>query len=83
MTKTEIKRAINKAVYQFVSSSYDVDHGEGGGRVYFIPHHSNTSDDMIEYHQSLHYADCSKHADDTIKQDVKNINTFIKTLNIQ
>lgn len=83
MTKTEIKRAINKAVYQFISPSYDVDHGEGGGRVYFISHHSNTSDDMIEYYQSLHYADCSKQANDTIKQDVKNINAFIKTLNIQ
>ena len=83
MTKTEIKRAINKAVYQFVSPSYDVDHGEGGGRVYFMPHHSTTGDDMIEYHQSLHYADCLSHASDAIKQDVKNINAFIKTLNIQ
>ena len=83
MTKTEIKRAINKAVYQFVSSSYDVDHGEGGGRVYLIPHHSNASDDMIEYHQSLHYADCSKQASNVVKRDVETINTFIKTLNIQ
>ena len=50
MNKSEIRKAVNKAVFEFAESlGYMIDdHGEGG-RVTFTKPNSKTIDDSIEY----------------------------------
>lgn len=76
MTKTEIKKAINKAVYQFAESlGYEVnDFGDGSTVTFTTP--SGNIDDAIEYQRSEHYAIVMKRACQKSHDDCEAINAY-------
>ena len=81
MTKTEIKKHINKSVYQFVESlGYMISDDGDGGRVMFYNPEFENWDDAIEYHRSSHYADVFSYAEDTVKLDADKINEYVKAV---
>jgi hypothetical protein len=81
MTKTEIKKHINKSVYQFVESlGYMISDDGDGGRVLFYNPEFENWDDAIEYHRSSHYADVFSYAEDTVKLDAAKINEYVKAV---
>lgn len=80
MNKTETRKAINKAVYEYVNTKYPdwvIDHSEGYGRVYFIdPTDSNNN--SIEYSQSQHDFCCYNWADSRVKDVIKDLEEFVR-----
>ena len=81
MTKTEIKKHINKSVYQFVESlGYMISDDGDGGRVMFYNPEFKNWDDAIEYHRSSHYVDVFSYAEDTVKLDAAKINEYVKVV---
>ena len=82
MNKTETKRQINKRFYQYVEDNfpeYDIDAGEGYGRIYLIPKDNNVdkSCDSIEYHQSRHELVCFNNASKKTHEDVAKMQSYI------
>jgi len=81
MTKTEIKRQINKRFYQYIENNfpeYDIDHNEGYGRIYLIPKEGdNRGDNSIEYHQSRHELVCFSYASKKTHEDVAKMQSYI------
>lgn len=84
MTKTQLKKAINKDVYEYVERhfpEFDIDNGEGNGRVYFIDTTSpNPSDDSIEYHQSEHTLCTLNWASERVKDVERELESWINAL---
>ena len=81
MTKTEIKKHINKSVYEFVTAlGYQISDDNDGSYVTFSKTNFKSYDDMIDYHRSSHYADVLKWACDESKTDADKINEFVSVL---
>jgi hypothetical protein len=79
MTKTEIKKHINKSVYEFVEAlGYQISDDNDGSYVTFSKTNFKSYDDMIDYHRSSHYADVLKWACDESKTDADKINEFVR-----
>jgi len=79
MTKTEIKKHINKSVYAFVEAlGYQISDDNDGSYVTFSKTNFKSYDDMIDYHRSSHYADVLKWACDESKTDAAKINEFVR-----
>lgn len=78
MTKTEIKRAINKAVYQFVESLGYTIYDEGDGSTVTFTKESNNSDNTIDYHRSTHDTCVLSWASNEIKNDARLIDNYAK-----
>lgn len=76
MTKTEIKKAINKAVYQFAESlGYDVnDFGDGSTVTFSSP--TGNFDDAIDYQRSEHCAIVMNWASKKSHDDCEAINAY-------
>jgi len=80
MNKTETKRAINKALYEYVSEKYPdwiIDNSEGNGRIYICDIHNH--DNVIEYHQSQHDFCIYNWATSELKAIVKELEDFVRT----
>jgi hypothetical protein len=81
MTKTEIKKHINKSVYEFVEAlGYQISDDNDGSYVTFSKTNFKSYDDMIDYHRSSHHADVLKWACDESKTDADKINEFVSVL---
>jgi hypothetical protein len=81
MTKTEIKKHINKSVYEFATAlGYQISDDNDGSYVTFSKTNFKSYDDMIDYHRSSHYADVLKWACDESKTDADKINEFVSVL---
>ena len=80
MNKTERRKALNKLVFEMVTSlGYEVIDDGDGGRVTFIkPNHKNLYD-SIEYHKSRFDVCVLNDASDKVKEDGKTIEWFIET----
>ena len=80
MNKTESRRALNKLVFEMVTSlGYEVIDDGDGGRVTFIkPDHKNLYD-SIEYHKSRFDICVLNDASKTVKEDGETIEWFIET----
>ena len=76
MTKTEIKSAINKAVYQFAESiGYSIsDDNDGSFITFYKPELSGK--DSIDYHRSSHQTYVLNHSSDEIKADAVRIELY-------
>ena len=81
MNKSEIRKAVNKAVFEFAESlGYMIDdHGEGG-RVTFTKPNSKTIDDSIEYSRSQQSTCTLNWASRTTKADETKIEKFIERI---
>ena len=78
MNKKEYHAQINLRFYDYVTENfpqYDIDHNEGGGRVYFIPKHGYG--DSIEYHQSHHDLCCMNNASESTMEDIEVMEHYI------
>ena len=81
MTKTEIKKHINKSVFEFVTAlGYQISDDNDGSYVTFSKTNFKSYDDMIDYHRSSHYADVLKWACDESKTDAAKINEHVKAV---
>jgi len=79
MTKTEIKKHINKSVYEFVTAlGYQISDDNDGSYVTFSKSNFTSWDDAIEYHRSSHYADVFSYAEDVVRSDADKINEFVR-----
>jgi len=81
MNKSEIRKAVNKAVFEFAESlGYMVDdHGEGG-RVTFVKPEAKTMDDSIEYSRSQQSTCTLNWASEATKADEIKIEEFIECI---
>ena len=84
MTKTQIKKAINKDVYTYVTERFPefiIDDSEGYGRVCFVDStSSNPANDCIEYHQSRHTLCTLNWASDKVKAVEQELESWINAL---
>lgn len=85
MTKTQLKKAINRDVYTYVEERFPefiIDHSwNDGGRVYFVDSTSRCpADDSIEYHQSRHTVCTLNPASDKVKAVEKELESWINAL---
>ena len=80
MNKTERRKALNKLVFEMVTSlGYEVVDDGDGGRVTFIkPNHKNLYD-SIEYHKSRFDICVLDDASNEVEEDGKTIEWFIET----
>ena len=80
MNKTERRKALNKLVFEMVTSlGYEVVDDGDGGRVTFIkPNHKNLYD-SIEYHRSYFDVCVLNDASNEVEEDSKTIEWFIET----
>ena len=80
MNKTERRKALNKLVFEMVTSlGYEVIDDGDGGRVTFIkPNHKNLYD-SIEYHKSRFDICVLDDASNEVEEDGKTIEWFIET----
>ena len=81
MNKSEVRKAVNKAVFEFAKSlGYMIDdHGEGG-RVTFTKPNAKTIDDSIEYSRSQQSTCTLNWASRTTKADETKIEKFIERI---
>lgn len=81
MNKSEIRKAVNKAVFEFAESlGYMIDdHGEGG-RVTFIKPDAKTLNDSIEYSRSQQSTCTLNWASKAVKTDESKIEKFIENI---
>lgn len=80
MLKKEYHKQINKKFYEFIENEfpqYEIDHSEGGGRVYLIPKYQISTSNSIMYHQSEHYVEIFNYASDHAKQDCLRMQDYI------
>jgi hypothetical protein len=87
MNKTESRKALNKLVFEMVTSlGYNIDDDGDGGRVTFIKPNFKNYHDSIEYHKSRFDVCVLNDASDKVKEDGETIEWFInvqrKALNI-
>lgn len=81
MNKTQIRKHINKSVFEFVTEmGYQISDDEDGSRVLFYNPEFENWDDAIEYHRSTHYADTFSYAADIVRLDAHKINEYIKAI---
>ena len=84
MTQTQLKKAINKDVYEYIEENFPefvIDHSEGYGRVYFIDSTSNhPTADSIEYHQSEHTLCTLNWASERVKDVERELESWINAL---
>ena len=80
MTKTELRKALNKLVFEMVTSlGYNIDDDGDGGRVTFIKPNFKNYYDSIEYQRSRFDVCVLNDASDEVKEDAKTIEWFINT----
>lgn len=81
MNKSEIRKAVNKAVFEFAESlGYMIDdHGEGG-RVTFVKPDEKNIDNSIEYSRSQQSTCTLNWASSKIKADETKIEKFIERI---
>ena len=80
MLKKEYHKQINKKFYEFIENvfpQYEIDHSEGGGRVYLMPKDQISASNSIMYHQSEHYVEIFNYASDQAKQDCLRMQDYI------
>lgn len=76
--KTEIRKYINKAVYQYAESlGYTITDDNDGSYVTFTKGGYSTPDESIDYHRSRHTTCVLGHASDEIKADAQQIDQYI------
>ena len=81
MTKTEIKKHINKSVYEFATTlGYQMSDDNDGSYVTFSKTNFKTYDDTIDYHRSYQEAMVMSSACAESKADADKINEFVKAL---
>jgi hypothetical protein len=84
MTKKQFHSVINKDIYTYVEENFPefvIDHGEGGGRVYFVDYTSfRPADDSIEYHQSEHTLCTPPWASERVKDVKQELESWINAL---
>lgn len=76
MTKTEIKRAINKAVYEYVTLLGYTIYDDGDGSTVTFAKESSNSDNSIDYSRSSHETCILNWASNEIKNDAKLIEEY-------
>jgi hypothetical protein len=80
MNKTESRRALNKLVFEMVTSlGYEVVDDGDGGRVTFIKPNFKNYHDSIDYHKSRFDICVLNDASDKVKEDGETIEWFINT----
>ena len=78
MNKTESRKALNKLVFEMVTSlGYEVVDDGDGGRVTFIKPNFKNYHDSIDYHKSRFDICVLNDASDKVKEDGKTIEWFI------
>jgi len=81
MTKTEIKKHINKSVYEFATAlGYQMSDDNDGSYVTFSKTNFKIYDDMIDYHRSYQEAMVMSSACAESKADADKINEFVSVL---
>ena len=84
MTKSQLKKAINRDVYTYVEERFPefiIDDSYGDGRVYFVDSTSRCpADDSIEYHQSRHTVCTLMPASDKVKAVESELESWINAL---
>jgi uncharacterized FlaG/YvyC family protein len=81
MTKTEIKKHINKSVYEFATAlGYQMSDDNDGSYVTFSKSNFTSYYDTIDYHRSYQEAMVMKGACDESVADADKINEFVKAL---
>ena len=81
MNKTEIRRAINQAAFQYAESlGYEMHDDEGDGTVLFAPHDYTSADDTITWHRSYHNTCVLNWASDKTKADADMIDAHMKPI---
>jgi hypothetical protein len=84
MTKTQLRKAINKDVYEYINENFpefEIDDSEGYGQVYFIDTtspHPNT--DCIQYMKSSHTLCTLNSASDKVKAVEMELESWINAL---
>jgi hypothetical protein len=80
MNKTESRKALNKLVFEMVTSlGYEVVDDGDGGRVTFIKPNFKNYHDSIDYHKSRFDICVLNDASDKVKEDGETIEWFINT----
>ena len=80
MNKTELRKALNKLVFEMVTGlGYIIDDDGDGGRVTFIKPNFKNYHDSIEYQRSNFDVCVLDDASDEVKEDAKTIEWFINT----
>jgi hypothetical protein len=81
MNKSEIRKAVNKAVFEFAESlGYMIEDDGFGGRVTFIKPEAKTIDDSIEYSRSQQSTCTLNWASKATKADETKIEKFIERI---
>lgn len=81
MNKTQIKKHINKLVFEFVTEmGYMISDDGDGGRVTFIKGGYSSPDESIEYHRSTYDTCVLSYASDEVKADAEKIDEYIKAV---
>ena len=84
MTKTEIKKHINKSVYVFVEVlGYQISDDNDGSYVTFSKTNFTSYYDTIDYHRSYQEANVMKGACDESVADADKINKFVNVMKNQ
>jgi len=79
MNKTEIKKAINKAVYQYAESlGYSVHDDNDGSYVTFVKDGNSNGQDAIDYSRSRHETYVLNWASSETKADAALIDDYAK-----
>ena len=80
MNKTESRKALNKLVFEMVTSlDYNIDDDGDGVRVTVIKPNCKNYHDSMEYHRSYFDICVLDDASDIVKEDAKTIEWFIET----
>jgi hypothetical protein len=80
MNKTESRKALNKLVFEMVTSlGYNIDDDGDGGRVTFIKPNFKNYHDSIDYHKSRFDICVLNDASNEVKEDGNTIEWFINT----
>jgi hypothetical protein len=81
MNKTQIKKHINKSVYEFVTEmGYLISDDNDGSSVTFSKPDCKSYDDTIEYHRSVQDTCVLNWASDEVKADAEKIDEYIKAV---
>lgn len=81
MNKSEIRKAVNKAVFEFAESlGYMIDDRGEGGRVTFVKPDEKNIDNSIEYSRSQQSTCTLNWASSKIKADETKIEKFIERI---
>lgn len=81
MNRTEIKKAINKQVYEFAATlGYEMSDDGDGSTVTFMKPGCSTADETIDYGRSSHSTCTYNWAPEWVKADAQKIDEFAETI---